>query len=833
MKAIFIPFIIVSLIALAGCKNNQSSADPAPVSPPELIAFDPDGKLDATIRWTTYGVPHIKADNLQSLGFGSGYAYATQNICILADQMVKVRSERAKYFGPNSSANSQDSKNLISDLGFKALHFMPAAERLYPSLSEQSRALIEGYVAGYNQYLQEKGMANLPPRCADQPWVKPIKPQELLAYAFSVSQGASGIRFIDAAFFANPGEGREFQPYSSTDAKAAVLNFAPQQLADATIPKVEDHRLGSNAWGIGGDWSENGKGILLANPHFPFSGSSKFWQWHLTIPGVMNVTGASLHGLPGIVNIGFNDDVAWTHTVSKSRRFVVYRLKLAENDREHYVLDGAKKPIRKETHSVEVAVSPGKTVNMSKDFYYSHHGLMVETPPSKPLMPWSNEVAHTLRVAKDFNVDMIDHWLSLNMAKNLEEFQAAFKKYDGIPWVNTMYADKAGNAFYIDNSHVLEFDDQALAVLRSDPQFIKTRQIARFDILPGDNSLFEPKGLNPYTKSPKLLRKDFIQNSNDSYWATNPAEPLSGYSVLYGDDFSKLSFRTRMSLKLLDDSRGADNKFSPQEVEAAWASNRAYLAELVLDELIVQCQAQGSTPVVINDDHQVDISHGCKALRHWDRRFNLDSKGGLLFREFANGFVAKKHFANGFDSKQPATTPNTLNDDNSALVVLAKAILNVQQTQFALDAPQSEWQFFEKTNADGSPSGKRYPWSGPTHRSGGFNIFGSADSDTTLYKLHTYPAVKDVISGKPLRSDLTEQGHQVNYGTSWVFVVNFTNDGPQARGLVTYSQSSDQNSPHRDDQSQYYSQNTALRPVLFKEKDIQDNVISEIAVSSK
>lgn len=831
MKAIIATFVILS--ALAGCKHNQADSDPAPISPAKLVAFDPDGKLDANIRWTTYGVPHIQADNLQSLGFGSGYAYATQNICILADQMVKVRSERARYFGASIDPDKKDNKHLISDLGYKALHFMRAAGELYPSLSEQSRALVEGYVAGYNQYLQEKGVANLPPRCANQPWVTPIKPQELLAYAFSVSQAASGIRFIDAAFFANPGEGKEFQPYSSANVKAAVLEFAPQRLADATLPKVEDHRLGSNAWGIGGDWSENGKGILLANPHFPFSGSSKFWQWHLTIPGAMNVTGASLHGLPGIVNIGFNDNVAWTHTVSKSRRFVVYRLKLADNDREHYVLDGEKKPIRKETHSVEVAVAPGKTVSMSKDFYYSHHGLMVETPPNKPLMPWNDKVAHTLRVAKDFNLDMLDHWLALNLAKNLEEFQAAFKNYDGIPWVNTMYADKAGNAFYIDNSHVLELDDKALAIMRSEPQFIKTRQVARFDILPGDNSLFEPKGLNPYAKSPKLIRKDFVQNSNDSYWATNPAEPLTGYSILYGSDWSLLSFRTRMSLQLLADSKGQDNKFSPQEVEAAWASNRAYLAELVLDELIAQCQKQGSTPVSIDDKHKVDISQGCKVLQNWDRRYNLDSKGGLLFREFASGFDGRKHLAVGFQATQPAITPNTLKDDGSALLVLAKAILNLQSTEFALDAPQAEWQFFEKTNADGNPSGKRYPWSGPTHRSGGFNIFGSANSDTTLYKLHSYPPVKDAISGKPLRSGLTEQGHQVNYGTSWVFVVNFTEDGPQAKGLVTYSQSSDQHSPHRDDQSQYYSENTSLRPILFTEQDIKDNVISEVTVSSK
>ena len=80
-------------------KTVTPTTPPPVVEPtPTLIAFDPDGSLEANIRWTSYGVPHITADNLQSLGFGSGYAYAKDNLCILADQLVKIRSERAKYF---------------------------------------------------------------------------------------------------------------------------------------------------------------------------------------------------------------------------------------------------------------------------------------------------------------------------------------------------------------------------------------------------------------------------------------------------------------------------------------------------------------------------------------------------------------------------------------------------------------------------------------------------------------------------------------------------------------------------------------------------------------
>ena len=63
--------------------------------------------------------------------------------------------------------------------------------------------------------------------------------------------------------------------------------------------------------------------MLLGNPHFPWRGRYQFTQQHLTIPGKYDVAGASLIGSPA-VNIGWNKDVAWSHTVSTAYRFTPY-----------------------------------------------------------------------------------------------------------------------------------------------------------------------------------------------------------------------------------------------------------------------------------------------------------------------------------------------------------------------------------------------------------------------------------------------------------------------------------------------------------------------------
>ena len=107
---------------------------------------------------------------------------------------------------------------------------------------------------------------------------------------------------------------------------------APVNLADAADAMREagllDSPLGSNAWAFGKETTANGSGMLLGNPHFPWSGPNRFYEMHLTIPGQMDVMGVGI-GTYSMVSIGFNKDVAWSHTVSTGKRFTFYEVTLA------------------------------------------------------------------------------------------------------------------------------------------------------------------------------------------------------------------------------------------------------------------------------------------------------------------------------------------------------------------------------------------------------------------------------------------------------------------------------------------------------------------------
>ncbi|NPU93574.1 MAG: acylase [Gammaproteobacteria bacterium] len=824
LRPFFISFLITTTAFTSGCPQKK------------LTAFDEDGILEARVRRTDFGVPHIQAGNLESLGFGVGYAFAQDNACVLADIIMKYNSRRARYLGPDRVPGSGDGLHLINDFGFMALEVRAQAEASIDTISANQHALISGYTKGYNHYLEQTGVDNIDPACAGKPWVHPITEVDMLTSLLATALLPGSNNFLAAIFVAAP-PGQSFAPFPASAEVAQTLTkkaLSPQlnlALHNIALPKKNPLELGSNAWAIGADKSARGRGLLLANPHFPHTGILRFWQLHTTIPGVLDVMGSALAGTPGIVNIGFNEHLAWTHTFSTAEHVIAYQLELdpADTSGLTYRMDGAGKTIQRKTLTVDVAVTPGVTVPFSKHVYYSEQGPLFVAPGQ---LPWGtdtqgNFVAFALKDANRSNLDIVDHWLGLNLARNLNEFRATFKQYNGVIFNNTLATDADGNAFYIDDSTVPQLSATAEQALRTNPLLVQLRKLTGFSILPGNSALFDFSGPVPYENAPRLERRDFVQNSNDSYWLTNPAQPISGPSILYGGENKAQTLRSRMGQKMLQDAAGNDGKFSAAEVEAALFSQRSYLAENVLEELLVQCQSQGDVPVLIKnaagETLSVNIADTCAALTQWDGHFHRDSRGAHAFREFAEQFAKNPQWAVPFDANQPTTTPNTLLANEFTLQQLAAATLNLQAADIAPDAELGDVQFIERANPDGSPGNERLPFAGSNNIEGGFNVFRPVYTlDGSTLPRHLYKS----LPGTQLSAEA--QGYPLDYGSSWMMVVEFTRKGPKARGLMTYSQSVDTTSPHALDQSRLYSAQPRLQPIPFRERDIAANTQSEL-----
>lgn len=326
-----------------------------------------DGQYEATIRRTAFGVAHIEAEDLGSLGFGQGYAFAEDHLCTLADQIVKVRGERARWFGPG-----EEDEYLNSDFAYRQLDLVGRAEALLGDLDPDARTVIDGYAAGYNAYLEETGVDAVPGWCAGEAWVRPLTTVDLLTYYKDLGLLASGRNFLDFAATAQP-------PAAAAGGTGDGATDDTTGAAEAALGLPQGDAIGSNGWAIGTERSESGGGVLLANPHFPWSGELRLWESHLTVPGELDVYGISLLGAPGVL-IGFNDAVAWTHTVSAGNRFTAYTLDLVPGEPTSYVYGDEERAMTSTDVTVEVLGDDGEVTEETRTLWSSHYGPIINFP---------------------------------------------------------------------------------------------------------------------------------------------------------------------------------------------------------------------------------------------------------------------------------------------------------------------------------------------------------------------------------------------------------------------------------------------------------------------
>lgn len=726
----------------------------------------PDDRT-ATIQRTAHGVPHISAPDFETLAYAVAYAHAQDNVCQTAQQLITVRGERSRHFGPTAMGllGRRPLPNAQIDL-FIAAHMNDGAlEKAWKTeASADVHAMVRGYVAGYNRFLADKA-GDMPAACKGQPWVQPMTTAQYYRLQ-EVNMVQAGVGALaDALVGAQPPapKAAALVPVTVAEAEAAARDIG-----------LADSPLGSNAWAFGKDATRTGYGLLVGNPHFPWAGVNRFWQMHLTIPGRLDVMGASTgHG--AIVHIGFNKDVAWSHTVSSGKRFTIHELKLVPGDPTSYLVDGQPEKMNSRTVSIQVRGADGQMSTQSRTLWSTRWGPVISAPPLG--LAWSTERAYALKDANTLNARAADAWLNFATAKRVQDLQAAHRTL-GIPWVNTIAADREGQAMYADVSVVPDVDAALLARCTPSPQAAGLlRSAAGIVVLDGSQAACDWKrdaashvpGLTAATRMPVAVRSDWVHNSNDSFFYTHPAQKFEGISFMVGDDAVRRP-RTRAGLVEVPElvARG------PVTLEAAQKqlfSNRNFMAQMVLPDLLQACD---SAP---NDEAKA----GCTALRGWDRTNHLEARGAHLFREFWRVASAIPGvYRVPFDKAQPVATPNGLKMADAAVgpkvwEALTNAVKATQAAGIALDAPLGTVQ---RPLITEEPIG----------------LHGGSEVEGVLNNL-----------GNQFAPAITAKGLRIDYGSSYIQTVTFDARGPVAQAVLTYGQSTDPASPHANDQMRLFS----------------------------
>jgi acyl-homoserine-lactone acylase len=795
------------LAGLVACSDSNDSFDPALEGP----------ELSAQVVRTEYGIPHVTADDWESLGYGIGYAYAQDNFCVTMKEVIYSIGRSAELLGEEDGGDVNDDLLFTYLTGPRAIF-----ERDFiDPLPQRVKDLNDGFARGMNRYLAETGVENLPEGdqgCRNEDWVFPIDGTDLfLLQRRQALRGSSGNGTFSSAILATEGP-----DVGTTATSAPVQPEALRRAFEKLGRGLQDPDLGSNALALGRDITQTGTGLLLGNPHQPWFGEGAWYQAHLTIPGELDVAGAALHGFP-YIGIGFNKDLAWTHTVSIANRYSLYELELTD-DPLQYVYDGEIRDIEPIEVTVQSMQSDGSLEEVTKIFYESQFGPIVNFGSLDPLLDGWPLITGTILAFKDANLETgvrgSEQWLVKATATNLTEYREAISEI-GNPVFHELAADRNGDAFYGDIS-AMPFIDQAkidncltpfigVALAAETTNVLLTLDGSTSDCEWGiDPEAPEGTGLYGASALPQLQTTDYVGNSNNSYWLSDANNPLTGFPTVMGPvgyEGLQQFLRTRIGHLMVEERRTATDGisatplFDMETLKAFMYNNRVYGAEINLDDVLTVC----------GDAAASGVQEACDVLAAWDRKVELDSRGAQVWKEFwdyvrdekGNSFQNvvddEEFWAVDFDPADPLNTPAGIDlavPENFTFVIaaLAEATQRLADNNVALDARWGDIQYLER-GADNVP------------------IHGGQGT------LGIYGAISSRLS----------DGGYINpsSGNSYIQVVTWDeSDCPIADVILVPSQSTDPESPHFADQTMLYSNKEWVR-FPFCEDDILANQIGD------
>ena len=352
-------------------------------------------------------------------------------------------------------------------------------------------------------------------------------------------------------------------------------------------------------------------------------------------------------------------------------------------------------------------------------------------------------------------------WWRMANAQNFDQFEAALKMAQ-IPFWNVSYADKAGNIFYLFNG---------LVPKRSQGDWNFWSQVIK-----GGKSTDIWTTVHDYTDLPKIKNpaQGWLQNANDPPWTStfpmllNPAN----FPPYMAPKF--MHFRAQRSADLID----KDPSITFDELINYKLSTRLEMADRILDDLFKAIDLYGTA-----------IGKEAKSvLEKWDRKADANSVGTYLFVQWAGSMQPYNQtmYAVKWNESNPRLTPDGLSDPQKAVKVLEETATKIKSDFGTLSVPWGKVYRIQYNNinlegngADGSVGAFRVAW--PSREEKNISYIGGGDS--------------------------------------WVGVIEF-GDKIKANVLLSYGNSTQENSTHNGDQLKLFSQNK-LRDAYFYPADVK------------
>jgi acyl-homoserine-lactone acylase len=522
---------------------------------------DAGDPYDAVILRDTWGVPHIFGVTDADASYGLAYANAEDDFLTIQQTLAAARGMLASIYGPDAAAN---------DYMVHLLRIWDDLNEKYRSnLSSETRAVLDAYAAGINQYAA-------------------LHPEEVLSEDLFPVQGkdvAAGSVHKSPLFFGLDGDLAElFQEERPKD-----VSPRPEALF---FPM--DSLIGSNTFSIGPSRTSDGSTYLAVNSHQPWQGAVTWYEAHIHSEEGLDVVGGIFPGSPLILH-GHNRNLGWAFTVNNPDLVDTYVLEINPDNPDQYRFDGEWLDLEVRQAPIKVKLLGNLSITVKQEVLWSVYGPVVR----------QDHGTYALRYAGMGLVDIWEQIYGLNKARNFEEWQSAMSK-GGFASFNVGYADGEGNIYYLYNADMpirAEGYDWSL-------------------YLPGDTSETLWTDYLPFDDLPQVLNPaaGFTQNANSTPFQTtlDPDNPdPADFSPTLGIE-TQMSNRSLRALELFS----SDESITFDEF-IAYKYDMTYSSDSDVPRL-VDILLNGPIP---EDD---DLLEGIEILRGWDFEADPESPGATI-----------------------------------------------------------------------------------------------------------------------------------------------------------------------------------------------------------
>ena len=402
----------------------------------------------AEVHRDSWGVPHIRSDDLYDLFFAQGYATAQDRLWQMDSDRLGGLGRASEYLG--------DSRVELDKL-VRRRDFRRVAAADYDVCSDDAKTALDAYADGVNAFIDgpdplpfEYSLLETKPE-RWEPW-HCIVVYKLRNSAEGNVQGKAWLALLASRIGPErvaklakgylPGMFLTVPPGAQYDGATQDAFEELKNAMDAGEP-VRESDFGSNGWAISGDLTESGLPMVGGDSHRVLEFPNVYYQTHLTHPD-FDVLGYSIPGMPMVMHFAHNRHVAWgmTHGGCDTQDIFVEQIRTSGDGVQYLFKD---EWLDAEFYTEELrCFDPDEADGCSVetiDVIRTHHG---------PIVNGGLECGFGFALADPGSQDgtpWVDAALSAMRCRNADEFEAALAGWtDRVN--NYVYADVHGEFGY-------------------------------------------------------------------------------------------------------------------------------------------------------------------------------------------------------------------------------------------------------------------------------------------------------------------------------------------------------------------------------------------------